>query len=327
MAVANEEIYSRAAEWAAKRSSGALSPAEEAEFDAWLVADVRHLGAYGRAEAILERLSRVPSSALAGVDLDAAEPWSRRRVVLTGSIAASVAVLTAGTALWRARENRSYATDIGQVREVVLADGSVVTLNTNSKLSVRFTEDFREIHLMHGEALFDVAKNKKRPFVVYAGDTKVRAVGTSFVVSLLPERPVEVIVKEGVVELDRVAGRKITPTRVSANKRVLTSNEVPFVAVNLPRAKIERETAWQFGRIALDNQTLQDASQIFARYSDTRLVVDPTVSNRTVTGVFVANDPVAFAKAAAAVLDLHVEVANGQVKLFDKSDTGRVGKI
>lgn len=328
MSLVNEEIYSRAAEWAAKRDLGGLTPEEDAEFSAWLAADIRHLGAYGRAEAVLERLKRVPSSAVAAACLDATEPyWSRRRIVLTGSIAASFATVVVGAGLWQRGQTATYATGIGQVREVVLSDGSVVTLNTNTRVGVNFTKDVRQIHLVQGEALFDVAKNKKRPFIVVAGDTKVRAVGTSFVVSMLPQRPVQVLVKEGVVELDRSISGKSMPARVSANTQVLASTDARFVAIDVPIAKVEREMAWRFGRIALDNQTLQDASETFARYSDIRLVVDPAVANRTVTGMFVANDPVAFAKAAAAVLNLRIEMSSGQVKLFDKSDGDRVGKM
>ena len=276
----------------------------------------------------MERIGRVPSSAVAAVVAGGPEPvrWSRRRTIQTGSIAAGVAAVIGGTAIWNLSHSGSYATGIGQVREVVLNDGSVVTLNTNSAITVRYTEERREIRLTKGEAQFDVAKNKKRPFVVLAGNTTVRAVGTSFVVSMLPQRPIQVLVKEGVVELDHIASLKVMPARVSANKRVLASHDVPFIAVDVPKAKIERETAWRLGRIALDNQSLQDASEVFARYSDIRIVVDPAISNRTVTGLFVANDPVAFARSAAAVLDLQVEVADGQVKLFDKSGPAKVGK-
>jgi transmembrane sensor len=134
------------------------------------------------------------------------------------------------------------------------------------------------------------------------------------------------LVKEGVVELDRTTNRKELPARVSANTRVLASSDVPFVAASVPKAKIDRETAWQFGRVALDNQTLAAASEEFARYSDIRVVVDPSVANRTVTGLFVANDPVAFAKAAAGVLDLQVDVSEGQVKLLEKPGAAKVGK-
>jgi transmembrane sensor len=74
--------------------------------------------------------------------------------------------------------------------------------------------------------------------------------------------------------------------------------------------------AWQYGRIALDNETLQDAATEFARYSGVRIVVDPAVANRTVTGMFASDDPVGFAKAAASVLKLHVEVNDETVRIF-----------
>ena len=330
MTSVNQEFDSQAAEWATKRELGELTPAENAEFEAWLAADIRHLGAYGRAEAVLARLARIPGGAIGEVrpQHDLLTPvWNRRRVVMAGGIAASVAAVGfVSAALWQNNQSEDFATRIGQVREVVLADGSVVTLNTNSQMSVRFTAERREVHLVQGEALFDVAKNKKRPFIVVAGDMQVRAVGTSFTVSMLPRRPIQVLVKEGVVELHHVSNGKTAPVRVSANTQVLSSHEVPIVAVQVPKAKLERDMAWQFGQIAFDNQTLADAAEEFARYSDVRIVVDPSVSERTVTGLFVCNDPVGFAKAAAAVLKLQIEVDEREVKLSGKLDSRSVGK-
>jgi transmembrane sensor len=246
---------------------------------------------------------------------------------MAGSMAASVAAAAFVAAEYQQSYQReNYAAGIGQVREVVLADGSVVTLNTNSKMSVKFTKERREVHLLQGEALFDVAKNKKRPFVVVAGDMQVRAVGTSFTVSMLPSHPIQVLVREGVVELNRVSKGRTVPVRVSANTQVLASRDVPIVAAEVSAAKIERDLAWQFGHLAFDNKTLQDAADEFARYSDVRIVVEPTVANRTVTGLFIANDPIGFAKAAAAVLKLRVDVADGKIQLSGKLDAEPVGK-
>ena len=329
MASVNQEIDNRAAEWATKRNLGALTPEEFVVFEAWLAADIRHLGAYGRAEAVLARLERISGSAVG--DMRTAEApmvWTRRRVVLSGSIAASVAAaLVGGVGLWQSNQNETFATGIGQVREVVLADGSIVTLNTNSSVMVRYTKERRDIHLVRGEALFDVAKNKHRPFVVFAGDMRVRAVGTSFTVSMLPQRPIQVLVREGVVELARISAPRSASVRVSANTRALATHDVPIVAAGVPKAKIERDTAWQFGRIAFDNQTLRDAAQEFSRYSDVRIVVDSSAANRTVTGLFVANDPVGFAKAAASVLKLQIAVSDREVRLFDGDNAGSVGKL
>ena len=169
-------------------------------------------------------------------------------------------------------------------------------------------------------------RNKKRPFIVRAGDMQVRAVGTSFTVSMLPQRPIEVLVKEGVVELNRIGNQETAPVRVSANTQALALRDVAIVAARVPKAKIERDLAWKFGQIAFDNQTLQDAAQEFARYSEVRIVIDPTVANRTVTGLFASNDPITFAKAAAGVLKLQVEVNDREVRLFGGMNSPGVGK-
>ena len=206
------------------------------------------------------------------------------------------------------------------MREVPLADGSLITLNTNSRVAVRFTPERREIHLEQGEALFDVAKNKKRPFIVFARDMQVRAVGTAFTVSMLPERPVQVLVKEGVVELNRDGAAKGPGIRVKAFTQAVAPSDAPIVASGVAQSKLDRTLAWQFGRLAFDNETLQDAVGEFARYSDVRIVVDPAVANRTVTGLFVSNDPIGFAKATAVALKLRVEVSEREVRLSGDAD-------
>jgi transmembrane sensor len=84
----------------------------------------------------------------------------------------------------------------------------------------------------------------------------------------------------------------------------------------MPEEKLARDLEWQYGRIALDNETLVDAANEFARYSEVRIVVDPAVSNKTVTGLFASNDPIGFAKTAANVLRLTTEVRGNEVRIF-----------
>jgi transmembrane sensor len=322
MSSRSQEIDNQAAEWAAKRSLRDLTPGEQAEFCAWLTADPRHLGAFGRAEGVLARIERASGAATNDSRLDPetkAPNLVRRRIVLTGGIAACIAAVSVvGEALWRTSGESgvatvtTYTTGKGQTREILLSDRSVMTLNTESRVSVVFTKELRKIRLESGEALFDVAKNKQRPFVVYAGDTQVRAVGTSFTVSLLPKQPLQVLVREGVVELKRADTAAVW---VGASTQAVAPHDAPIVAESISSVKLARKLAWQYGRIALDNQSLQDAADEFARYSDVRIIVDPAVANRTVTGLFASNDPVGFAKAAAAILKLNVEVNDGEVRI------------
>lgn len=326
MSTTSQEIDRQAAEWAAKRDMGGLTSEGQAEFEAWLAADVRHLGAYGRAEAVLARLERVHSGAVSELRTQGstkAPGWLRRRDVMAGGIAAGVAAVgLAGTAFWRNEAEEIFSTELGQVSEFVLLDGSIVTLNTNSKLSVGFTKKKRAVSLLQGEALFDVAKDKKRPFIVSAGHMQARAVGTSFAVSMLPTQSVQVLVQEGVVEVSRAGITAEAPMRITANTQALAPHGAPIIAMTVPRAKLVRDMAWQYGRIAFDNQTLQEAAREFSRYSEVRIVVAPAVANRTVTGLFVSNDPVGFAKAAAAVLGLQVEVSDREVQLSAKLSDG-----
>jgi transmembrane sensor len=312
------EIDRAAAEWAARRDAGA-TPDEEACFEAWLASDQRHVGAYAKAEAVLAQLDRVGAAganALRGQMPTADTPGLRRRTVLVGGAAAGLAV-AAGGGVWLTRMlgQESYSTRIGETKEVVLPDGSLVTLNTDSKLLVHYSKTRRHLQLLQGEALFDVAKNKKRPFIVMAGDTQVRAVGTSFTVKLLPKQPVEVLVREGVVEIKRPQVPEAPPVRLVANTVAVAPPEAPISTESVPRIQIARDLAWREGRIAFDNETLANAAREFERYSDVQIRVSPDLENQTVTGLFVSNDPVGFARAAAISLNLHVEVANREVRI------------
>ena len=323
----NLEINKQAAEWAAKVDAGELTPEERESFESWIAADIRHLGAFGRSIAVLERLDRlraVGTGAVRPLISERTPVWTRRRFMLTGSSAAGLAAAGfAGAMLWRqhapeggAASGEEFATKIGETRIVTLSDGSVVTLNTNSHMSVSFTSGLRKIQLVHGEALFDVAKNKKRPFIVIAGDTQVRAVGTSFTVRLLQQRPVQILVQEGVVEVTRRSTPNAAPVRAPAETQTFVPPSAPIAIRSVSYSKVTRNLAWQYGQIAFDNETLQDAAEEFARYSNKKITVEPAIAKRTITGLFASDDPVGFAKAAAAVLNLHTDVQDEEIRII-----------
>jgi transmembrane sensor len=315
MSSTSQQVDDQAAHWAALRDLG-LSPEQQEAFELWLKADTRHLGAYARAEGALIRVERTRGCLGEFATTPKPSMFSRRRLVLSGGLAAGFAAAGVfGFGLWQRSRHLIYRTGKGEVREILLADGSMVKLNTNSAVEVRYTETVRNIQLLRGEALFDVAKNKARPFVVQANDTLVRAVGTAFTVSLLPEKPVSVLVKEGVVEMKR-ASAATAPVRVRANNRAIAPSDAPITTAPIAESKLERDLAWEYGRLAFDDQTLQDAANEYARYSDIHIVVDPAVANKTITGSFVSNDPIGFARHAATLLDLQVEVNGSEVKIF-----------
>jgi transmembrane sensor len=331
MTPTSEDIDRQAAEWAVRKDLGGLSPEDEAAFEVWLAGDPRALGSYCRVEAALFRLERAGGVAKPNVTF--ARPhesarFTRRGVFFAGGAAASILAGVFGVGLWSRQRGLELSTRVGEVREVPLDDGSVVTLNTNSEIAVKYSKESRQIHLLRGEALFDVAKNKMRPFIVLAGGTQVRAVGTSFSVSMLPQHPIEVLVREGVVELKRADNvARVLPVRVSANMRALSSRSDRIIAASLPQENVKRDLAWQYGQIAFDNEPLSDAAEEFARYNEVRIVVDPAAGSRTITGLFAASDPIGFAKLAAAALGLHLQLNGREVRLSVEPGEKAVGKI
>lgn len=319
MSSTSQQVDEQAAQWAALRDLG-LTPAQQEEFELWLKADARHLGAYARAEGSLIRVERTHGWAREISSTMAPPPapgWTRRRMMFAGGAAAGLALAGFwGAQWWIANFEQTYSTGKGEVREILLADGSVIKLNTDSKVAVRYTEKQRNIQLLAGEALFDVAKNKARPFVVQANDTLVRAVGTSFTVSMLPQKPIRVLVKEGVVELKSASAVAPKPVRVKANSQAVVASGAPIVATPIAETKLAHNLAWEYGRLAFDDQTLQDAAAEYARYSDIEIAIDPGVAQMTITGSFVSNDPIGFARTVATALNLQVEVDGKEVKIF-----------
>jgi transmembrane sensor len=175
----------------------------------------------------------------------------------------------------------------------------------------------RNIVLEHGEALFDVAKNKLRPFVVRMNTVKVRAVGTSFSVGAAGSGPVRVMVREGIVEID--THTSAPPVRVYAGSRATVLPGGRLAIETLGAKQISEGLAWRSGHVFFRHQTLGAIASEFKRYSNIQIVIDdPAVASKTVTGMFVATDPVAFSHAVAASLNLNVEDRGNEIHITRK---------
>lgn len=117
-----------------------------------------------------------------------------------------------------------YATAIGQRREVTLPDGTIVNLNTNSQIKMEYDEHYRNILLLQGEAHFAVAKMKDWPLRVYAGRSRVQAVGTAFIVYLNDDKDVNVTVTEGKVALGVMRNASVQPPKEEVEKITAINN-------------------------------------------------------------------------------------------------------
>lgn len=317
----NNEIDNEAARWAARVDREPLSPKDQLALDAWLAADVRHLGAYAKAQAIFAHMDRARALGTGFdpqrfVEAEAVKSPTRRRAIQIGVAAAALACVAIPVLRRSQKSTQTVSTQRGETRVVPLEDGSVVTLNTATRVAIFYTRERRHVQLQAGEALFDVAKDPRRLFTVSANETQVRAVGTSFTVRLMPQQVVKVLVREGIVEMKSAVLPAAPAVLVPANTQALAPVNAPIAAEAIPQREVDRELTWRVGRIAFEGESLREAVEMFARYSDTRIVIDdPAIAERTITGLFVSNDPVGFSRAVAISLNLRADVGDGEVRL------------
>jgi transmembrane sensor len=317
----SDDIQSAAAAWAVRLDKGDLTPDEQRELDVWLEGDVRRVGALARAEAIWCDLDRLAAMDRAGVE--SAPPRPRRidwKPWRAAAAFAFLAVVTAGAGgagydRFAGRE----ASRVGEIRRLVLDDGSTVVLNTDSVVQVRFHKDRRDIILRKGEASFQVAHDAFRPFVVHADGVAVKAVGTSFAVREGP-KGVMVTVAEGVVEVARPqkGAGEVERHYVGRDRQMVALKSAPLRGpAVVSETQVSRQLAWREGLLMFDGETLGQAASEVNRYTQTPVVIDdPRLAGRAFVGVFQVGDVRAFARAAATAFDAQAaQKADGSIHL------------
>jgi transmembrane sensor len=299
-----------AGEWLARLDRDEPSREDLAAFDRWKIADPRHAAAYSRLAATWQALDRVQvirprsdepidndylirAGSLAPDVQDPPRPSAPRPWVFV-SIAASVLVVCA--VLWIAHLSggpQIYRTGIGGFQRIVLSDHSAIELNTDSEVRISMTAQLRRVELVRGEASFEVAHDAaSRPFIVSAGSTGVRAVGTKFNVLRLGGS-VEVIVDEGKVLVGAPDALEtqlaIVPAamlRLSAGQTVLSSGGGVKLEV-LDKEAIARKLAWQNQMLVFDDESLVNVVAQFNRYNERQLVIaDPKLAALRIGGYF-----------------------------------------
>jgi len=319
-----QAINDQAADWVARLDAGALDRTTQADLERWLAGDDRRRGAFFRAQTAWRMLDR--ASVLGGGGREpgeteiAAAPVGdsdrrvdrRRALWAGGALAASVAAAFLGIAL-RPTQPEQIQTALGEMRRVPLQDGSLAAVNTDTRLAVDIQPGSRNVRLDKGEAWFQVAKDKKRPFVVAAGDVRVRAVGTAFSVRRL-EEGADVQVTEGVVEVWTV-GREANLARIAAGTRTYVTYASGSAASTENRPAIDRTLSWRDGQLVFEGDTLGEAAAEFNRYNAVKIRVAPELAGEKVVGRFRTNEPEAFARAASIMFDAQVRKEDRSIEL------------
>jgi transmembrane sensor len=305
-----ELIETEASRWLAARDAGGSSFADP-EFDRWLEADIRHRVAFLRIESQWQRADRLRDLRPLDRDIDAdllrPRPAVRHWPV---ALAASVVLATVVAVFIAVAQDfgwQHYETRIGDFSRIVLDDGSVVDLNTNSEIQVRLSGNKREVRLTRGEGRFQVAHDSTRPFTVSAAGAAVRAVGTAFTVRLRDSAQVDVLVSEGKVAIASEHVPRQPP--LSAGEAAVVLPDSVSVSRVEPQ-QLESRLAWTTGRLEFRGETLGEAVAEFNRYNRRQLKLGHTsLALLRVGGTFNATDPDSFTAALASAFNLHVEPA------------------
>jgi transmembrane sensor len=312
----NEQIQDEATEWFIRFCEDEVDGSACAEFDAWLRLSPQHVRAYLDISAFWVAAGSVTRTPKVDVDLlveraraagnvvvldqtKAKAPVKGERSVHRFRLAVAAAVLLTCLALgawkwWQVVRYPSYATQFGEQRTVTLEDGSVVELNARTRIKVRFTDAGRDIDLIEGQALFRVARNPDRPFIVVSGNTRVRAVGTEFDV-YQKTRGTVVTVVEGRVSVSAPPERPATDASAQAGPVTLSAGEQVTVTshrVAAPsRANVAQAMAWTEGKLVFDSTPVSEVVQEFNRYNARPLSIDdPQVLALHISGSFRTTD-------------------------------------
>jgi len=202
-------------------------------------------------------------------------------------------------------ELKTLQTDVGQQTRFTLTDGSRIKLNTNSLVRVSFSKNQRLLTLVRGEARFDVAKDKSRPFIVNAGKQSFTALGTIFNVQKDTDKEMELVVTEGRVLVTKSnesltdISKQLTTLSdeqlpgllvVSGEKSIITASIKP-AAQKTSFEQIQRELAWQQGMLVFNGNPLEQALTEVSRYTTTEFEIsNPELAKIKVAGYFKAND-------------------------------------
>ena len=247
----------------------------------------------------------------------------RQRTLALAGAAALLFAVGGGLYLALAPNGERYATPVGGLASVPMADGSNVTLNTDSQIRIALTDTERRVELGHGEAFFEVSKDPNRPFIVRAGDKRVIAVGTKFSVRREGD-DIEIVVTEGKVRVeDGAAGQ---------DSRVGGSAEVFLTPGSIARAddagvlvqrrtlpEAEEHLSWRTGRLMFRDQGLADAIAEFNRYNARKIVIqDPAIADLKIEGNFRATNVEAFVRLLESGFPVRAEVRADQILLTAK---------
>lgn len=296
------DVEEAAAEWRVRLSDDA-SPETREGFTAWLAGDPERMAAFERINAVWSGLGTVGT-----------QHRNRRRIGQAVAVLGVVVVCIVATLFW---SDPVYQTGRGETEMVALADGSRLTLNTDSRVVVDYARDERRVSLTEGEVFFDVAHNRDRPFIVTVNNETVRVLGTSFLVRRDGDGVQIALVTGSVMVTESGAGGLTAPVTLTPGERILRGGDATAV---IDRPRLDTLLAWRRGELILDKTLVSTAVAEMNRYSRVQIVVEDAQADQArITGVFKTGETAAFAQTLARLYGLQIRRDGDRMILGAKS--------
>ncbi len=327
------KVQEQAEYWLVMLDSPNFTAAKEAEFFAWLNASPNNQAAYIHAEETWERGS-VMAQAKAPVNpLDASSKsvdwagWFGFGSWAQVGMAGLLVVALGFGGYWQVSgvpEVGRYQTGIGEQREVLLSDGSVLMLNTNSEVTTEISRRERIVYLVRGEVFFDIAKSQGRSFDVHTNAGLVRVLGTQFNVHDSGEQTV-VTVLEGAVGIDNQESSELDAESFDADVTLRRNQQavIELVAEAPVTESVDASAklGWRSKSLVFRDDTLQDVVNEVNRYFSTRIELGTDeLANKKVAAVIQVSSFEAMLRMLEEALDLESrkDPANDVVYLYSK---------
>lgn len=289
------QVQQQALAWFTRMQDVKASPRQRAEFAEWLAADPLHRAAYDKVARLWHSPAlNVALGHYAAIPLQPAKPrllQPRRWAGAAGILLLCGWLLGGG---WIEKQRADMATATGEQRQVMLADGSALILNTDTAVKLDYTERQRGVKLLSGEAYFEVQPDKSRPFVVATEQGEVRVVGTRF--SVKTGEATQVDVESGLVDCVAKQGgsRQFT---AGQHTRIDRAGVAAAAAIDTGQA-----FAWLNGRLIFKDQPLFQVLAELDRYHPGVIVIANAKLGLTrVSGNYKLADTAAVVRALADI--------------------------